>query len=196
MHVFSILLFAVSSNMDNFAVSLSYGVKKIRVSFSSNIIIGLITFLGTLLSMLIGKSLLIVIPVSLANILGGVIITGIGCAYLIKFILGAVKKKASRQTEDETYGRYDKDQSGDIDWREAFALGFALSINNVGLGISASITGLNAYITAACSLLCSLIFIYISNLLGKNCVSKFLGKYTDPVASILIIILGLYEIFA
>jgi len=186
MYLLSILIFAVSANMDNFAVGLSYGVKTIRISLKSNLIIGLITFLGTALSMSVGKSLLLVIPASAAGVLGGAIITAIGCFYLIKFIWD---KSAN------AYERYDKDNSGDIDWREAIGLGLALSANNIGLGVSASITGLNVTATSICSLFFSLLFIYISNILGKSCVSKFLGKYSEPAASVLIIILGVYEMF-
>lgn len=196
MHIISILLFALSSNMDNMVVGLSYGIKKIRITSVSNLTIGLITFLGTIISMLIGKSLLNIIPVSFAGLLGSLIIIAIGSFYLLKYIYTTIKSKQIPDPQRETtkYGHYDKDKSGKIEWRESFTLGFALSINNIGLGISASIAGMNIAMTAIASLIFSLILTYFSNLFGKTCVSKYLGKCAEPIASILIIILGIYQV--
>ena len=202
MRILSALLFALSSNTDNFAVGLSYGVKKIRVPFKSNLIIGLITLFGTVLSMSIGKSLLVIIPANIAGMIGGAIITAIGCAYMVKFILSEIKHKKNnsnqrdKQDKDEAYKRYDKDNSGVIDSREALGLGFALSVNNMGLGVSASVTGLNIIAASVCSFVFSMLFIYSGNLFGKSCVSKFIGKYSDPMSSVLIIALGVYEMIA
>jgi len=189
MHLLSILLFAISSNMDNLVIGLSYGIKKIRIPILSNIVISLITFIGTAFSMIIGKELLNIIPESIANIIGSVVIIIIGGYYLIKFIYN--KTKDNEQKGEE----YDVDKSGCIELRESFLLGLALSINNIGLGISASIIGLNIIATATVSFVFSLLFLYLSNAFGKSFMSNFLGKYAEPISSILMILLGIYEIF-
>jgi len=96
---------------------------------------------------------------------------------------------------EDREAKYDKDRSGNIELRESFALGLALTVNNIGLGISASVIGLNVIITSIASFACSILLVYISNLFGKNYISNFFGKYSEPIASILIILLGLYGIF-
>jgi len=196
MHAAAIVLFAFSSNIDNFLLGMSYGIKKIRIPFLSNLIIGLITFAGTLVSMLAGKSLLHVLPATAAKLIGSLIVTGIGVYYLLKFLWGKLHKKAAQGQDGEPYGKYDKDGSGRIEWGESFALGFALSVNNMGLGVSASLAGLSVIAAALSSLLCSLVFIAVSNAFGKSCIARFLGGFAEPLASVLIILLGIYEMVA
>jgi len=191
MHIVPILLFAVSSNMDSLFVGLSYGVKKIHIPFMSNAVIGLISFLGTLFSMCIGKSLLNIIPEGIANTFGSIIIIAIGCYYVIKFVCNKCKNKSNRQIDDNVYNKYDKDKSGIIEWKESFALGFALSLNNMGLGASSSVSGLNIAATSIASFIFSLFFIYISNLFGKHYISNLLGEYCELISGILVILLGI-----
>lgn len=128
--------------------------------------------------------------------LGSLIMIAIGCYYLIKFIHGKINKGSSKKEDKGEYDRYDKDQSGNIELRESFAFGFALSINNIGLGISASMAGLSVIAASVSSFVCSLVFICASNLFGESCISKFLGKYSEPISSALIILLGIYEMLA
>ena len=189
MQIFSILLFGLSSNIDNLFIGMAYGAKKIKIGLVSNLIIGFVTLVGTLLSMLLGKTLLCFIPLSIASILGSIIIILIGCFYLIKYFYYNTKKIP----EDSQIEKYDKDKSGNIELKEAFVLGFALTINNIGLGIGASIMGLNVIATAVVSFFISVIFIHISNLVGNSYLSKFLGKYTELIGSVMIILLGIYE---
>ena len=49
------LLLSVSANLDTFAVCISYGMKKVKLSFIGALLISLITSLGTFLSMYLGK---------------------------------------------------------------------------------------------------------------------------------------------
>ena len=58
-HLLSALLFGVSSNTDNLVVGMSYGIKKMPIRWSENLIVALITFMGTVLSMILGKSVLL-----------------------------------------------------------------------------------------------------------------------------------------
>ena len=88
----------------------------------------------------------------------------------------------------------DKDNSQDIDSKEAVTLALALSINNIGLGIGASITGLNILMTSIFTFLLSLLMIRIGYHLGQNYFSKMVGKRTEIVSNLMIIILGAVEI--
>ncbi|ORX22526.1 sporulation membrane protein YtaF, partial [Thermoanaerobacterium sp. PSU-2] len=54
MHVISSLLFSISANIDNFTVAIAYGIKKIRIGILSNLLIALVSGIGTFLSMFIG----------------------------------------------------------------------------------------------------------------------------------------------
>ena len=53
MFIFSSILLAFSASLDSLIIGIAYGIKKIRIKFSINIIIALIVTLGTFLSMLL-----------------------------------------------------------------------------------------------------------------------------------------------
>ena len=57
MFIFSSILLAFSASLDSLIIGIAYGIKKIRIKFSINIIIALIVTLGTFLSMLLPDSL-------------------------------------------------------------------------------------------------------------------------------------------
>ena len=69
------------------------------------------------------------------------------------------------------------------------------TLNNIGLGIGASITGLPVLSTALGSFLFSLVFLYIGNLVGRSKLSEVVGAFAEPLAALLMIGLGVYEIF-
>ncbi len=57
------------------------------IRWSENLIVALITFMGTVLSMILGKSVLLFYRKKLAGILGSVIIILIGAVGLVKFFM-------------------------------------------------------------------------------------------------------------
>src|SRR5271157_1363754 len=83
-HLLSILALATSSNFDNVGVGIVYGVRGTCISFTSNLIIALISGTGTLLSMLAGASLYRVLKPELATVVGGLILIGIGVWVIIQ----------------------------------------------------------------------------------------------------------------
>ena len=195
MYLLSILLFSISSNLDNLIVGMSYGIKKICIPISANLLVAFITFTGTALSMIFGKSLANYIPIEVSNAIGAVMIIGIGAASLIKYF----RHRKNNQNDESPCSlkepeKYDKNKNNRIELREAISLGIALSINNIGLGIGASISGLHIVPAAIGAFVCSLIFISVGNLLGNSLLSKFIEKYSEPIASFGIIALGIYQL--
>ena len=195
MIIISVLIFAVAANFDNLVVGISFGIKKIHISILANLIIAFISFTGTFLSMSLGKATADYFPIVISNIFGGVIIIAIGMASLTKYIQS---KKYSPDRDGllplKNSEKYDKNSNKRIDFIEAISLGIALSTNNIGLGIGASITGLPIWLASICSFFISIIFIFIGNLLGNKLMPSFIQKYAELIAAVSIIILGLCEI--
>lgn len=199
MHFISIFLFALSANIDNFIVGTAYGIKKVHLNFLQITIISSIILMGTLLSMIFGNSMLNFIPIDYASILGGSMIICMGAYYLLIFfrnrnkiqgINGEIAEKKNQPNIDEN----NQVEMHKLPYRECAALGLALSINNAGLGIGASITGLNIVITCIVSFVFSFIFVYSGNKFGTSCVTDCIGKYAEPISGIIIILLGCLEI--
>lgn len=203
MHFISILLFAFSANIDNFTVGIAYGIKKIRIGFCSNLLIAIITAIGTFASMAIGLAVVKVLPEYIANAAGSMLLILIGIWIAKDFFFKHSQKGRKVQTEMsienchqilEKPEKADSDHSDTIDLRESFLLALALTINNFGLGIGASITGLNIIATVVCTFIFSLISIPLGCFLGKSCLSSLFGKYAQFVSGLIIIILGIYEL--
>lgn len=194
MHFLTVVIFVVSSNLDNLVIGLSYGLKGISIRAGSNLLIGLITFLGTVLSMIFGRSLLLLIPLESATALGRCLILLIGVYFLVSYFVKLHSGGSEAGWPQENPEKFDRDHSKSIEVKEAAALGLALTINNMGLGIGASIMGLSVAATSIGSCLCSLLCLYLGNKAGRGWLSRVVGKYAEPISGILIILMGLCEL--
>lgn len=202
MSFLSILLFVIAASLDILVVSLAYGLKDIKINFSSTLVIASISALGTFISMILGKFLVDLIPVKLGDIIGGLVLLALGF-YSIYSYFKEKKILTSHNSENNSSPTFilenpevaDKDKSGNIDFKESLALSLALSLNNFGLGIGASISGLNIAFTTISTFIISLIFISLGFYLSKTIKSKNISKNSNLIAGIIIIILSLFIIF-
>ena len=78
MSFLSILLFVIAASLDILVVSLAYGLKDIKIYFSSTLVITSISALGTFISMILGKFLVDLIPIKLGDIIGGLVLLLLG----------------------------------------------------------------------------------------------------------------------
>ena len=202
MSFLSILLFVIAASLDILVVSLAYGLKDIKINFSSTLVIASISALGTFISMILGKFLVDLIPVKLGDIIGGLVLLALGF-YSIYSYFKEKKILTSHNSENNSSPTFilenpevaDKDKSGNIDFKESLALSLALALNNFGLGIGASISGLNIAFTTISTFIISLIFISLGFYLSKTIKSKNISKNSKLIAGIIIIILSLFIIF-
>lgn len=202
MSFLSILLFVIATSLDILVVSLAYGLKDIKINFSSTLVIASISALGTFISMILGKFLVDLIPVKLGDIIGGLVLLALGF-YSIYSYFKEKKILTSHNSENNSSPTFilenpevaDKDKSGNIDFKESLALSLALALNNFGLGIGASISGLNIAFTTISTFIISLIFISLGFYLSKTIKSKNISKNSNLIAGIIIIILSLFIIF-
>lgn len=202
MSFLSILLFVIAASLDILVVSLAYGLKDIKINFSSTLVIASISALGTFISMILGKFLVDLIPIKLGDIIGGLVLLLLGF-YSIYSYFKEKKILTSHNSENNSSPTFilenpevaDKDKSGNIDFKESLALSLALALNNFGLGIGASISGLNIVFTTISTFIISLIFISLGFYLSKTIKSKNISKNSNLIAGIIIIILSLFIIF-
>lgn len=203
MHLLSALLFAFSANIDNFTVGIAYGIRQIRIKAASNLLIALITSAGTFISMAMGLAISKILPPSIANAIGSFILILIGIWIMKDFFRknGSRKTQAEDEPNDQSYmqilkhpEKADRNRSGTLDMKESLILALALTINNFGLGIGASITGLNIYITVIFTFLFSLISIVLGCIIGRSWLSQCLGKFAPLVSGLIIVFLGIYEL--
>ena len=198
--IISALLFSLSSNLDNVVVGIAYGIKKIKIGIISNLIIAIVTSTGTFLSMMVGAYILKFLPHSVANGLGAMVIIILGAYFVTQSIMKLVnntksKELALKNTTDmiEYAKKSDLDSSGDIGIKEALIVAFALTFNNLGTGVAASITGVSMKITVMSTFILSILTIIFGEAVGNHVLGKLLGEYAPLFSGILLIILGIIE---
>lgn len=212
-NLLSALLLVITVNLDSLGVGISFGAKKIRVPLSSNLLIALITSIGTLLAILAGKWLSVFFSPRLGKYVGALVIIIIGFWVLYdEFRRRKIEKGVSRGSKSVQSGGKgtspqkltdlltepplaDKDYSGHIDTSEAFLLGGVLTLNNFAGGFGAGFLGLNPILTSLAVAFCSLTLLFLGIKLGNNYISRWLGDFAGTAAAFLLIMLGSYEMF-
>lgn len=198
----SSLLFSLSSNLDNVVVGTAYGLKKIKIGIIANLIIAIITSTGTFLSMSVGIYISKLLPQYITNSFGAGTIIILGGYFVIESIIKLKYNKTSKELalkdiDDmiEYAEKSDLDNSGDIDTKEALLVAFALTFNNLGTGVAASITGVSIQFTVIFTFILSILTIKLGEAIGSNILGSFLGKYGPLISGILLLILGIIEFF-
>jgi len=181
MHIFSAVLYAVSANIDALSIGIAYGIKKTHINHQNNFMIAFITMIGTYGAMRFGHFLTNYISLSLADFLGSSLLLLIGIYTVVK----------SLKECDEIIVTNHLSAVKNISLKETLVLSLVLTINNVALGIGASITGMPELITSLTTFVCSYVFIGTGQKFKRL---NFKGKYADIISGIILIILGLYEL--
>jgi len=198
MHLISAILLAVFVSSDNFIVGFSYGIKKIKLSILSYLMIILLPTLATVTAMIIGETALYFISTKTANMTGSLILIFLGLAAIIKSKKDQMKERRVTKNYENIINNpevADVDNSGTIDVKEAVVLSVALAINNIGIGIGASVIGVNLWFTTFFTLFIGALVLSLGNFLGSKIKNKQLGKNGEVISAFLIIFLGIYELF-
>lgn len=198
MHLISAILLAVFVSSDNFIVGFSYGIKKIKLSMSSYLMIILLPTFATVAAMIIGETALYFISSKTANMIGSLILIFLGLTSIIKSKKEQMKEKSAANNYENIINNpevADVDNSGTIDVKEAIVLSVALAINNIGIGIGASAIGVSLLFTTFFTLFIGALVLSLGNFLGSKIKNKQLGKRGEMISALLIIFLGIYELF-
>ena len=177
MHLISSVLFALSANIDTLIVGISYGIK---------------TFAGTIFSIYMGLQLTLFIPASVAQRIGCIVLIVLGLYYTVKSM---IEYRQGKLPPDDWDNPEAEPPDKTITLREAVLIACALTVNNMGMGIGASISGMKLIPTSIATLLICMVFLYTGNKIGRIGVSGVLKRWAGPVSGVILIVLGLYEMF-
>lgn len=212
LHILSVLLLSLSSNLDNVGVGISYGTRKINIPFYSNLLIAIITGTGTFLSITAGNEIVNLISPNIANALGSLIIAGAGVWVFIQTPASGKDNGAGVQCpqkpniSDQSLLRRmfmildhpflaDTDFSGHISLKEGFLLGLALTLNNLANGLGAGLVGLNTAMVTAFTVIFSILTIWFGIEFGQYSGVHWFGRYSSRISGVILIVLGIYEYF-
>lgn len=158
---------------------MAFGLRSNRIPVRYNLIISIISMAAAYVSIIIGKILSNYLTLSFSNLTGGILLIGLGLWVSLK--------------PSECAG--DAKQLTSIRWKESVVLGFILALNCLSIGFSAGITGALPLPTAISVGFFSFISIAIGVRLGHSIGNTFFGKHAERIGGLLLILIGIFEIF-
>lgn len=196
MQFLSSLLFGVSASLDSLLVGVSYGIRRVHIRLWQNFFISFVTLLGTCLSISTGHLLIPLLPEVVCRYAGSLILALLGIYYIIKWLISFLQNR-----HDDKLTNYSEISSASaskkweaLSFAEVFTLSLTLSLNNLGIGLSASLAGLSLLSTAITTLVCSVLLLFLGNQLGRCRLLQLAGTAADPVSGILLIGLGFVQL--
>ena len=165
------VLFAAACNLDTVILSMGYAVKGVRVSLSHSLIIAALTTLITWASLLLGAGAARVLSGPLPNLLGGLVLVGIGAWFVLDWL-----RRLGPAGEAEGENR-----------------AATLAVNNAGIGVAAGVSGIAPGWAALANFLVTLAALPLGRALGDKLAGRLLGKYALPLSGALLVLLGIWE---
>lgn len=196
MQFLSSLLFGVSASLDSLLVGVSYGIRRVHIRLWQNLFISSVTLLGTCLSISAGHLLIPLLPEVVCRYTGSLILALLGIYYIIKWLTAFLQKRHENKLSHYSEISSASAQKGweALSFAEVFTLSLTLSLNNLGIGLSASLAGLSLVPTAVATLICSVLLLFLGNQLGRCRLLQLAGTAAEPVSGILLIGLSLVQL--
>lgn len=188
------LLFGISASLDALLVGVSYGIRGIRIRLWQNLAISLVTLLGTCLSVSLGHRMAAFLPGSVSSCAGSFVLVLLGLYYISKWVKTFLKNCRQDSGPHCSTASLSEPAAG-LGPLEVLALSMTLSLNNLSAGLSASLAGLQLVPAAISTLACSVLFLAAGNRLGSHSILQLAGRATDLLSGILLIGLGLIQLF-
>ena len=206
LHLLGSLWLGISTNVDNLGVGVAYGVKRIRIGMMSNLLVAFFNAMGTLLSMTAGETISKLLPATISGYIGNSIIILVGIWGLINtfgFWGSDIEKTPTGEPREIIQLEYiaqhpeslDPNRSGHVKMRECLPLAFALSISNLATGVGAGLAGYNVGFLVLIMFIFSMLGISVGYFIGRKCSLALPGRWPGILSGVLLIALGVYEMF-
>jgi putative sporulation protein YtaF len=200
-HLLYAFLIALTNNFDNIGARIAYSIQGTKISTLINLWISVITFVISLLAAISGTMISGSLGKQFSSITAMVFLVAIGSWMILDpYLKRWYRAKADRKDSKSIYGillqpeNADMDDSKHIDFKEATLLGIALSINNVGGGLSAGMIGLNSFLVGFLSALLSFIALWAGNYVAEFFIRRNLSYKASFAGGIALIAIGINQI--
>lgn len=205
----AILLLGIGANLDNLGVGISYGIRRVRVGAAANLLIAGIALAVTAAALFLGHHAAALLPHVAAKHIGAGLLFAVGLWVGLEAWLERLDEQLGQEPRRllrlslgvpglwlevlRDPQKADVDRSGVIDLREAGALGFALSLNNMATGLGGGLSHYPVVATAVVTALGSWLTIAAGEWLGRRARLPWLGRVAGYVAMLLLVGLALWE---
>jgi putative sporulation protein YtaF len=184
-------------------VRIAYSIRGIRISTLINLWISVITFVISFFAAFSGTVISGMISKGLSSVIAMVLLSCVGLWMILEPFLRRSNDRAGPSLQPNKKGAghvllnpedADRDDSRHIDFGEATLLGIALSINNVGGGVSAGMIGLNSFWVGFLSAVLSFIALWGGNYVAAFFLKWNLSNKAAIAAGLLLIAIGIEQV--
>ena len=203
-------LIALSCNLDNVGVGISYGTRRIRLPLITNVYIAFLTGFGTYLAMVAGRQAFRFFSPESGALLGGGILVAMGVWVMVQEVTRRrqpeeeAKIADTRDGEEESWWQHllailgepvqaDYDKSGHIDLKEGTILGLALLLNNLPNGVAAAMIKLPVLVTTLAVGVLSVLTFWLGIAIGRFMGGRSQAAWTWVASGMILIAIGLVE---
>lgn len=210
------LVLALSSSIDSLGIGITYGLKNTKISILAKLVLFVISFSISVLSVWFGDLIKSIFSDFVTRLVGNIILIAMGlfvCFQAIRKDSYAPNLQPSdliRDYDEKIYSFFidflgitikiiknpknsDLDSSNSIDAKEAFFLGFALSLDCFCIGSCGSVLGIHSFLFPLFISVFQLVFLSIGNILGKSLqgLSNLPDNVWSIISGILLVLIGL-----
>ena len=178
-----IFLLSIATSLDALSIGASCSFSGIKTPFKAKFIMCIISFAVTSIAVCFGGFLINIISDMLGKIIGTAFLSGPGIYILISAILNREPVEC------------DRDNSHNIDSREACFIGFAMSIDCFMVGMTAGMSGNKGiFIPIICGGF-QMLFLYIGEFAAKHIARHLKKKHFNIFSGTILILTGISRFF-
>ena len=179
------ILLALSASIDALSLGITYGIKKTKMSKTSNIIIFIIVLVCSTIAILVGHFLSLLFSPTFSVLLGSSLLIMLGLYNIYK----GVKKS-------NTFMDFDVDNSNYIDNKEAVALALAVAVDASCVSMGAGIIGYISFILPIFMGIFHTFFVNCGNFVAKSVVEKLNipSNILSVFSGTILVLIGIFRI--
>lgn len=198
--IIQLIILALALSIDALGIGISYGIRKIKISFLSISIISIISLLLSSIALFLGSFLASLLSKKITTFFSILILIFLGLFIIKKGLEKDKPKDVKLNEQNKIYSFFirslgitikvikmpslcDFDNSLKIEPKEAFYLAMALSLDSVGTSIAISNLYNNIFIFPILVVFFQLNFLFFGILIGKNCLNSFLNEQKISIIS-------------
>ncbi len=208
------LILALSSSIDSLGIGITYGIKNTRISYMGKVVLLVISFSISILSVWFGDVIKNVFSEFATKLIGNIILIAMGGFVCFQAIRKNEITHQRHKKDEKIYSFFidflgitikiiknpsssDLDSSNSIDSKEAFFLGIALSLDCFCIGVGGSMIGISPFLFPLFIPIFQLAFLSFGTILGKKlCQLNQLPDNTWSIISgLLLIFIGFLRFF-
>ena len=211
------IILALSSSIDSLGIGITYGIKNTRISYWAKIVLFTISFLISIVSVWCGDIIKNIFSDFVTKLIGNSILILMGFFVCFQALRKDILSESKTlppdlicNYEEKVYSFFidflgitikiiknptssDLDASNSIDAKEAFFLGFALSLDCFCIGACGSALGINSFLFPLFISIFQLAFLSFGNVLGKklHSLNNLPNNIWSIISGTLLILIGI-----